>query len=106
MIKSTLTGKPLGPYDQEINEWIKKRRFTEHGHLMEIFIDNRNDKVYRVIEVSGFNDFCRVSDFLSSLGMIDIKGLPFVRAGKCDSRYRIQKPLPEVLSHLLVTNES
>lgn len=93
MLETKLTGELIADFDSEIMLWMKNKRFREEGNKMIIGIDNRKAKLYRVIEVTGFNDFSRVAGFLFDMGMTDILDSGFVRTKGCDCRFRFHTKL-------------
>lgn len=88
MLKTKLTGEEIPEIDSTIINWIEKNTFKDKGHNMIIGIENKKNKVYRNIEVTGFNDFIDVMEFLSSLDMMDITDIPYAPKKGYDGRFR------------------
>lgn len=90
MLKTRLTGEIIPDFDVKITEFLEKSKFKQtDGHTMIIGIDNHKDKMYRIIEVTGLDDFVLAAEFLESLNLLDVLELGIrIRSKGCDMRLR------------------
>jgi hypothetical protein len=106
MLKTKLTGELVPDFDAKVVEFINSYKFNNpDDHFMVIGIDNHKDKVYRVIEVTGADEYVLVTDFLESLIMLDVLMLGIrTRSKGFDSRFRLfQVTDSSKFSHILAT---
>ena len=104
MLRTRLTGEEVGEFDDAITKWIKENTFTGVGHNMIIGIENRYSRVYRVIEVTGLQDFVDVMELMCSFNLVDITEIPYAPKKGFDGRFRY----PDLIylsknSHRMVT---
>lgn len=107
MLKTRLTGEIIPEFDVKITEFLEKHKFKQtKGHTMIIGIDNHKDKMYRIIEVTGLDDYLFVSEFLDSLNMLDVLTLGIrIRSKGCDIRLRqFERMNISEFRHKLVTD--
>lgn len=89
MLFTRLTGEDIPDIDVELINWLGKNKFkNSESATMVLGIENRNKKIYRVIEVSGLKDLVKVMEFLGELDLVDIIDIPYAPKKGYDARLR------------------
>jgi hypothetical protein len=90
MLTTRLTGEKTPDFDTKIIDFIESNKTDDSdGHVMVIGIDNLENKLYRIIEADGVDDYMALLEFLESINLKDILSFGIrVRTKGCHMRFR------------------